>query len=101
MKTIHHHLLATLGIAGALLLPGMALAGNDIVTQTPPPPLRVEHQPPHRDGYAWAPGHWEWNGSFYQWVSGTWISERPGHWVADHWDDIGTRWRYVPGHWER
>jgi hypothetical protein len=88
---------------GALTLPPVARAGaTEIVTDTAPPPDRVEHAPPPRDGYVWGPGHWEWNGRSYRWVSGTWITERrAAHWVADRWEQEGTHWRYIAGHWER
>jgi WXXGXW repeat (2 copies) len=86
-------------VAQAWLLP--ACASADIVSDTPPPPARVEHQPPHRDGYVWAPGYWDWNGRFFHWTSGTWISERRGHFIADHWDQVGNQWHYVQGHWEQ
>ena len=66
------------------------------MTDAPPPPDRVEHAPPARDGYAWAPGHWEWNHRSYVWVSGTWIVERrAAHWVADRWEQVGPQWHYV------
>jgi hypothetical protein len=95
--------LLSLGVAlGTLGNPGMAVAANEIVTDVPPPADRVEHAPPTRDGYAWAPGHWEWNSRSYVWVSGTWIMERrAAHWVADRWEAEGAKWRYIPGHWER
>ncbi len=81
--------------------PMAALAGTEVMTDAPPPPDRVEHAPPSRDGYAWAPGHWEWNHRAYVWVSGTWIVERrAAHWVADRWEQVGPQWHYVPGHWE-
>ena len=102
MKMLQKTSLRTLIVAGALLSPGFAVAGDDVVSDTPPPAPRVEHEPPHRDGYAWAPGYWEWNGRFFRWISGTWIAERrKSHWVADHWDQIGNQWHYVQGHWEQ
>jgi hypothetical protein len=100
MKTPLHTSPAMLIVATALLLPGYASAGTDIVIDTPPPAPRIEHQPPPRDGYIWAPGYWEWTGRFFHWTSGTWISERRGHWIADHWDQTGNQWHYVQGHWE-
>jgi hypothetical protein len=100
MKTLQKSSAAMLLVAGALFMAGYASAGADIVIDAAPPAPRAEHEPPHRDGYVWAPGYWEWNGRFFHWTSGTWISERRGHWVADHWDQIGNQWRYVPGHWE-
>jgi hypothetical protein len=102
MKMLQKTSLATLLITAALLSSRLASAGSDIVSDTPPPAPRVEHEPLHRDGFVWAPGYWEWNGRFFHWMSGTWISERRNsHWVADHWDQIGNQWHYVPGHWER
>jgi hypothetical protein len=96
-------LLLTIGLAvGAVATPEWASAGAEIMTNAPPPPDRAEHAPPPRDGYAWAPGHWEWNRHFYVWVSGTWIVERrAAHWVVDRWEQVGMQWHYVPGHWER
>ena len=89
-------------IAGALLSPGFAPAGDEVVSDTPPPAARVEHEPAHRDGYVWAPGYWEWNGRFFQWRSGTWITERRrSRWAADHWEQIGNQWHFVRGHWEQ
>jgi WXXGXW repeat (2 copies) len=90
----------SLFLAGALLLSAPSQGGAGILTDVPPPPPKVEHQPPHRDGYAWAPGYWEWNGRFFHWVSGTWIAERRGSWIPDHWDPVGNQWHYVRGHWE-
>jgi hypothetical protein len=101
MKTLQSTVFSALIVATALLGTRLASAGADIVTDTPPPEPRAEHEPPHRDGYSWAPGYWEWNGRFFNWVSGTWIYERRNrHWVADHWDPIGNQWHYVRGHWE-
>jgi hypothetical protein len=92
---------AAAALAGMLLVSSPSPASSEILTDTAPPEPRVEREPPHRDGYAWAPGYWEWNGRFYRWSSGTWIGERQGHWVADHWDQVGSQWHYVKGHWER
>ncbi len=94
--------LASLCVCCALLSAGLASAEIDVITDTPPPVPRAEREPPHRDGYVWAPGYWEWNGRFFQWISGTWIAERRRfHWVADHWDAAGNRWHHVRGHWEQ
>jgi WXXGXW repeat (2 copies) len=88
-------------LATALLFPTPSPAQPEILTNTPPPQPRLEREPLHRDGYAWAPGYWEWSGRFYHWSSGTWIPERQGHWIPDHWDPVGTQWHYIRGHWER
>jgi hypothetical protein len=87
---------------GAAVIPESVSAGSDIVTGAPPPPDRIEHAPPPRDGYVWGAGHWEWNGRSYVWTSGTWIPERrAAHWVVARWEQVGTQWHYIAGHWER
>jgi hypothetical protein len=87
---------------GAASISPSAYAGSEIVIDTPPPPDRVEHAPPPRDGYVWGAGHWEWNGRSYVWASGTWIAERrAARWVASRWEQVGAQWHYVAGHWER
>jgi hypothetical protein len=99
--------LNTLALAIALsgigvVIPELASAGTEIVTDAPPPPDRAEHAPPPRDGYVWSAGHWEWNGRSYVWISGSWIPERrAAHWVVARWEQVGTQWHYVAGHWER
>jgi hypothetical protein len=87
---------------GAAVIPESVSAGSDIVTDAPPPPDRIEHAPPPRDGFVWGAGHWEWNGRSYVWISGTWIPERrAAHWVVARWEQVGTQWHYTAGHWER
>jgi WXXGXW repeat (2 copies) len=102
LRSVRNTLIVTIALtAGAAVIPDFAAAGADIVTNAPPPPDRIEHAPPRRDGYVWGPGHWEWNGRSYAWVSGTWIMERrASHWVADRWEQVGAQWHYLPGHWE-
>jgi WXXGXW repeat (2 copies) len=94
-------LTSTLAGIGAVQIPSLSFAATEIVTDSPPPPDRVEHAPPPRDGYVWGAGHWEWNGRSYVWVSGTWIvGRRAAHWVGDRWEQTGAQWHYVAGHWE-
>src|SRR5258706_10785586 len=102
-RVLHQGLLLTLGLAlGAVGIANPASAEAEIVTDAPPPPDRVEHAPPPRDGYVWGAGHWEWNGRSYVWASGTWVPERrSAHWVAARWEQLGTQWHYIAGHWER
>jgi hypothetical protein len=94
-------LIATSVVFGAIVTSGAASAGANIVSDLAPPPVRVEHVPP-RDGYIWAPGHWEWNGHFWAWTSGSYIFDRrPAQWIPDRWEQTETQWRYLPGHWDR
>ena len=95
------YITAGLLLCANLMLPA-AVAGSEVVTDSAPPPLQVEHQPPPRDGYVWSAGHWEWNGRSYVWASGIWILERrAAHWVDARWEQADAHWHYVPGHWER
>jgi hypothetical protein len=98
----HSALLPLLTAAALVATPFLASGGTEIITNVPPPPDRVEHAPPQRDGYVWGAGHWEWNGRAYTWASGTWITERrAAHWVVPRWEPVGAQWHYVAGHWER
>ena len=95
-------ILPILALVGWVLASSPASAGNEIMTDVAPPPDRVEHAPPPRDGYVWSAGHWEWNGRAYAWESGTWIVERrAAHWVVGRWEQVGAQWHFVAGHWER
>jgi hypothetical protein len=87
---------------GLLLFKVGPVFAAEIISDVAPPPLRTENVGHPRDGYVWAPGHWEWNGHAYRWVSGGWIVERgKARWIADQWEPTGSQWRFVPGHWER
>ncbi|HLW24605.1 MAG TPA: hypothetical protein VKT22_09630 [Steroidobacteraceae bacterium] len=99
-STTVRSLILTFSLANAVLWSSAAGGASEIVVDTPPPPPRVETTPAHRDGYVWSPGYWEWNGRFFRWRSGTFVSERRGRWIADHWDSIDNRWHFVAGHWE-
>jgi hypothetical protein len=96
-------LLVTVCLADSILLLKVTPAfAADIISDVAPPPLRMEIIGKPRDGYVWAPGHWEWNGKTYRWAPGLWIVEHgKARWVADQWEPMGTQWRYIPGHWAR
>lgn len=92
-----------LGVAG---LSATTASAQDWNLYVPPPAPRYEPVPPPRQGYAWAPGYWGWDGHRHVWRTGRWMGHRRGyHWVPDQWVDIDPgprrRWRFVPGHWER
>ena len=100
MKRSAKSLLTTLNLPAMLMVvlttPSM---GGEITSDVAPPPARVERFEP-RDGYIWAPGYWEWKGTAYHWVSGTYLLEHRGaHWVADRWEPAGPHWQRVAGHW--
>ena len=101
MKPVSKALVGLLCLAaGAMGEPITALAGA--APEVAPPAPRDERAPAPRDGYVWAPGYWEWNGSAYSWVSGRFVyAHRGAHWVPDRWDQVGSQWQHVNGHWDR
>jgi len=49
----------------------------------PPPPPRPEHLPPKPDDDAvWVDGEWDWDGTRYRWVRGSWVKPPAGAKVA-------------------
>jgi hypothetical protein len=94
-------LMAVVCLADGLFLLKVTPAA-DIVADIAPPPPRAENVGHSRDGYVFAPGHWDWSGHGYAWVSGSWIVQHgKARWIADQWESQGTQWRFVPGHWQR
>jgi len=52
-------------------------------------------------GSAYAPAHWEWNGSRYVWARARFLV-RPqpnAHWVEAHWQSSPRGWYWQEGHW--
>src|SRR5580698_8886718 len=91
-RAARNSLFLCIALNGALaILAAPAFSASEILTTVPPPPDRVEHAPPRRDGYVWGAGHWEWNGRAYAWISGTWLVERrAAHWVVARWEQVGS-----------
>jgi hypothetical protein len=101
MKSIQKILLASLLFNATTLLASQVVMAKDVTVNVAPPADRHEAAPKPRDGYVWAPGHWEWTGRFYSWTGGTWLVERRGQqWTADHWEQVGLAWHFLPGHWD-
>ena len=76
-------------------------AAPAIVAEFAPPAIVHESIPAPREGFVWAPGHYEFRGGNYVWTPGYWMRERPGfEWEEAHWvrRADGT-WRLVAGHW--
>jgi hypothetical protein len=85
----------------ALLIPESGHSATEIVSDSPLPPPRAEHVPAPRYGFLWAPGHWEWSGRAYRWVSGSWVEQGGAPLVPDEWQQMDARWHYLLRHWER
>lgn len=80
--------------AGAMMALGTAQAvpavvaqsGPAVIVQSGPPAPMYEAVPAPRQGFTWAPGHYELRGNQYVWMSGRWIDNRPGMvWQEAHW----------------
>jgi hypothetical protein len=95
-----------LGAIAAAMLMGFGAAAQAqytaIVSVAPPAP-RVEVVPAAREGWVWAPGHYEWRGNQHVWVAGSWMRDRPGYeyreprWVQR----ANGEWQLVGGTWEQ
>ena len=75
--------------------------GQTVIVQPAPPAPLSEAVPAPREGYVWAPGHFEWRNGQYAWIGGEWITARPGFaWHAGHWEQRADgNWQFVAGHW--
>jgi hypothetical protein len=74
-----------------------------VIAPSAPPPVREEIvPPPPTTDVVWQPGHWQWNGTQYVWVSGAYVARpRPQvAWVPGHWDQSPTGWTWVEGYWQ-
>lgn len=71
------------------------------ITMAPPAP-RHEVVPAAREGWIWAPGHYEWRHGQYVWEEGHWMRERVGYEYREpRWVQRGNgEWVMVGGNWE-
>lgn len=73
-------------------------------THLPVPPIRAERVPaPPKSPVVmiWQPGHYDWNGVGYTWVSGEWV-DMAGHgtlWQDGYWQQTNQTSVWVPAHW--
>jgi len=87
-----------LGVAACASSP----RGERVYVREAPPVERVEViGTAPGPGYAWVPGHYNWDTRAYVWIRGRWIvlgrgyhAWRPGHWAHDR-----RGWYWVEGHW--
>ena len=68
----------------------------------PPPIAEAVPKPPvTAEALMWQPGHWEWSGSAYVWVSGQYVPAA-GHgnmWMPGWWSRSPSGWSWQPPHW--
>jgi len=73
-----------------------------LIVQTAPPAPRVEVIPAAREGYVWAPGYWNWNGTSYVWVDGRYLQDQSGAvYVAPRWEASNGRYAFYGERWEK
>ena len=73
-----------------------------VYPSAPPPEAVPEDRPaaPARD-YYWVPGHWNWTGHDWVWVSGYWAAPRIGYvYVAPRYVWEGGRYVYYREYWQ-
>lgn len=92
--------LVAVSAAAWLPLPAMAQSGVSLVINTAPPTPRFETVPTARQGYAWAPGYWNWDGRRHVWMAGHWEAARDGHqYRPNEWVRDGGGYRLQSGGW--
>lgn len=93
-----------LAVSSSALLPFTASAQVNININLgeAPPPLRFESIPASRDGYLWAPGYWNWDGSRHVWSAGHWERvRRDEDYVRPEWRQENGKWHLVQGGWKK
>jgi hypothetical protein len=79
-----------------------AAAPEIIVVEVAPPPARQEAIPPAREGYVWAPGYWNYDGSRHVLVEGHHVPSQAGMvYVAPTWEERSGRYALRGERWEK
>ena len=95
-------LLMAIGSCAMLPFSASAQVNININLGEAPPPLRFESVPAPRDGFIWAPGYWNWDGSRHVWSGGHWERVRRGEdYVRPEWRQENGKWRLVQGGWKQ
>ena len=77
-------------------------ASAQIYIDVAPPAPRHEVIPPHRAGYVWQPGYYDWRNGRHVWTRGHWVRERQGmYWHPSRWEQRDGRWYMEKGRWDR
>lgn len=79
------------------------IAERTTIAPAPPPPLRVEAiPPPPMTTTVWVEGFWQWNGSAWIWVAGSYQARPAGMgWRRAEWRARGSVHVLIPGGWVR
>jgi hypothetical protein len=71
-----------------------------VIVEVAPPPLRAEDIPAPREGYLWAPGYWNYDGTTYVWVDGRFLPDQAGAvYVAPRWEASDGRYALYGERW--
>jgi hypothetical protein len=71
-----------------------------VIVEVAPPPLRAEDVPAPREGYVWAPGYWNYDGTNYVWVDGRFLPDQAGaFYVAPRWEASNGRYALYGERW--
>jgi hypothetical protein len=89
--------------AAALLGFGAAAQAQVATITIAPPAPRYEVVPAPREGWVWAPGHYQWHHGEYMWTTGHWMRAREGYEFREpRWVQRGNgEWVMVGNSWER
>ena len=71
------------------------------VPATPPPPEDIVAGVSPGADYLWVKGYYNWDGSRYEWVPGSWVRtpRESTVWVPAHWQPSSGGYVWVPGSW--
>jgi hypothetical protein len=98
-------------LAAALLLSGASTAcmatarpaaGVVYVGEAPPRAIREARPSAPSRAHVWIPGHYEYRGRSYAWVSGRWevpIAANYRRWIPGKWERNRNGWFWVDGRW--
>jgi hypothetical protein len=100
-KTLLSAAIATASVMS--LAPMAANAQYTAIVSVAPPPPQHEVIPAPRQGYVWAPGHYEWRGNQHVWIRGHWLEARNGfEYQEPRWVQRGNgEWVMVGNSWQR
>lgn len=100
--------------AGIVALPAWSASSSSAVIVSPalepqvifveraPPPLRTEVIPVPREGYVWAPGYWNYDGTTHVWVDGRFLPDQSGVvYIAPRWEASDGRYAFYGERWEK
>jgi hypothetical protein len=110
--TMNRNTLLAAALAGGALMgmssvaqavPAVVATSPHMIVQAAPPAPIYEAVPAPREGWVWAPGHYEWRDGGFSWITGRWMRDRPGwEWEEARWlQRPDGSWVLAGGQWVR